>query len=211
MIAHTSELNESIERSAPSLSTGGVSGSDDSGTSGFAAISAPATIGRLTRKTEPHEKWSRRRPPATGPIAIPIPDTPAQIEIAFARSRLGNTFVRTERVDGMMNAAPRPITPRPAINIVDEVAIVATSEPAPKTPRPASSAFLRPKRSPSVPAVRRRPAKINRYESLIHCNCEDDAFRSSWMLGSATLRIVLSRLITTSDRQRTPSVHQRRR
>ena len=120
-------------------------------------------------------------------------------------------MVRIERVDGMMNAAPRPITPRPAINMVDDVATVASSEPAPKTPRPASSALLRPNRSPSVPAVRRRPAKISKYESLIHCNWDDEAFRSSWMLGSATLRIVLSRLITTRERQRTPSVHHRRR
>ena len=162
MIAHTSDVRDAIERTDPSLSTGGVSGSDDSGTSGLAASNAIATIGRLTRKTEPHEKWSRRSPPATGPIATPIPETPAQMEIAFARSRFGNTFVRTERVDGMMNAAPKPMTPRPAINIVDEVATVARSEPAPKTPRPASSARLRPKRSPSVPAVRRRPAKISR-------------------------------------------------
>src|SRR5437870_8039250 len=103
MIAHTSELSDVIESTAPNLSTGGVSGSDDSGTSGFAAIRAPMTIGTLTRNTEPQEKWSRSRPPATGPIAIPSPETPAQMEIALARSCLGNTFVRTDRVDGMMN------------------------------------------------------------------------------------------------------------
>src|SRR6266545_3727540 len=72
----------------------------------------------LTRKTAPHEKWARRKPPDTGPIAIPSPDTPAQIAIALARSPAGNTFVRIESVDGMMNAAPTPIRARVEISAV---------------------------------------------------------------------------------------------
>ena len=35
---------------------------------------------------------------------------PAQIAIAFARSRAGKTLVRIDSVDGMTNAAPMPIT-----------------------------------------------------------------------------------------------------
>jgi hypothetical protein len=49
------------------------------------------------------------------------------------------------------------------------------------------------------------------YESTIHWSCEDVAFRSVLTLGIATLRIVLSRPITSSESERTPNVHQRRR
>ncbi len=50
------------------------------------------------------------------------PATPvvvAQIAIALARSPGGNTFTRIDNVDGMMNAAPRPITARHAMIWVD--------------------------------------------------------------------------------------------
>ena len=50
-------------------------------------------IGTLTRNTEPHQKCSSRRPEATGPIAAPAPEMPAQMAIALARSRAGNTLV----------------------------------------------------------------------------------------------------------------------
>src|SRR3954471_1430209 len=46
--------------------------------------------------------------------------------------------------------------------------------------------------------------------STIHCSCEAEAPRSRWSVGRATLRIVLSSPITSSDRERTASVHQRR-
>ena len=79
--------------------------------------------------------------------------------IAFARSRPGKTFVRMDSVEGMMNAAPMPMTARPAITCPDEPANAPISEPAANTTRPAWRAPLRPKRSPSAPAVNSRPAK----------------------------------------------------
>src|SRR6266516_1696525 len=150
MIAQTSETRATIDSPAPAYSSGGAAGSRDSGTSDFDAIRVPTTKGMLTRKTAPQEKWSRRKPPDTGPIAIPSPDTPAQIAIAFARSPAGKTFVRIESVDGMMNAAPTPIRARVEISAVAEPAKAEATDPAPKIRRPATSAFLRPKRSPSV-------------------------------------------------------------
>ena len=45
----------------------------------------------------------------TGPIEPATPVVVAQIAIALARSRGGNTFTRIDSVDGMMNAAPTPI------------------------------------------------------------------------------------------------------
>ena len=72
-------------------------------------------IGRLMRKTEPHQKCSSRSPEVTGPIAAPAPEMPAQMAIALARSRPGKTLVRIDSVEGMMNAAPTPMIARPAI------------------------------------------------------------------------------------------------
>ena len=91
-------------------------------------------------------------PPATGPIAMPRPDTPAQIPIAFARSFAGNVAVRIDSVEGMMNAPPTPISARLAISIPAEPATADSAEPSPKIARPKLSARRRPKRSPSAPA-----------------------------------------------------------
>ena len=50
------------------------------------AMIATMTNGTLTRKIEPHQKCSSRKPPASGPMATPRPDTPAHSAIARARS-----------------------------------------------------------------------------------------------------------------------------
>ena len=117
-------------------------------------------IGRLTRNTDPHQKCSRRNPDAIGPIAAPAPEMPAQMAIALARSRPGNTFVRIDSVEGMTNAAPTPITARETITIAESSANAPSREPSPNTTRPACSAPLRPKRSPRAAAVNSSPAKI---------------------------------------------------
>ena len=78
---------------------------------GSARRSARATtIGRLTRKIQLQSACSISQPPVTGPIAMPMPETPAQIPIALPRSWAGNVAVRIESVDGMMNAPPMPIS-----------------------------------------------------------------------------------------------------
>ena len=86
----------------------------------------------------------------------------------------------------------------------------ASAENVPNSTRPSVSAFLRPKRSPSDPAVSSSPANTIVYESMIHCSCDPSAPRSRTIEGRATLRIVLSTLMTTSERHKTPSVIQRR-
>ena len=60
-----------------------------------------------------------------------------------------------------MNAPPTPIRPRIAISSSGEVASAEPSEPSPNTARPKVSARLRPKRSPSEPAVSRTPANTS--------------------------------------------------
>ena len=96
-----------------------------------------------------------------GPMATPAPDTPAQMAIAWVRSWAGNTLVRIDRVDGMMNAAARPMIARAAMTSPELSEKEAKSAPAMNSTRPNCSAPFRPNRSPSVPAVKSMPAKIS--------------------------------------------------
>ena len=93
-----------------------------------------------------------------GPSAAAPAATPAQVEIAFARSCGGNTLVMIDSVDGITNAAATPMTARPATTWPAVVAVAATAAPTRNSTSPACSAPLRPNRSPSVPAVNSRPA-----------------------------------------------------
>ena len=89
---------------------------------------------------------------------MPRPDTPAHTPMARPRSSSGNTLVRIDRVDGMMNAPPTPISARVAISWAGLVAAADSADPAANTTIPICSAPLRPKRSPKLPAVSRSPA-----------------------------------------------------
>ena len=152
MMAYTSALRPTIDSSAPTGSSGVSVESFDFGTSTYPATRATAMIGRLTRNTEPHQKCSSSRPEASGPRAAPLPEMPAQMAIALARSRRGKTLVRIDSVDGMTNAAPTPITALATISIVGSSAKAPSTEPAANTTRPACRAPLRPKRSPRAAA-----------------------------------------------------------
>ena len=136
MIAHTSVVRPEIDMAKPGMSSRGAAGSLDSGTSQWPASSAAATNGRLTRKTAFQLACSISQPPATGPMAMPRPDTPAHTPIAFARSSAGKTAVMIDSVEGMMKAPPTPIRARVAISIAGEVASAERPEPRPKTARP---------------------------------------------------------------------------
>ena len=114
MIAVTSD-DEPDDRqdAADPVDSCGRRGSRDSGTRRRAATIAPTAIGTLTMNTDPHQKWSRRNPPASGPRTTPMPMTPDQMPIAMARSRASvNVLVRMLNVAGMMNAAAPPMTAR---------------------------------------------------------------------------------------------------
>ncbi len=171
---------------------------------------ATAATGTLTRKTDVHENHSRSRPPNSGPSPMPIAAMPAQIPIALPRSSRGKTFVMIESVAGMMSAAPTPIAARIAISWLALSATSTARLALPKIASPASSARFRPKRSPSVPMVRSRPAKTSRYESTIHWSVEFEASKCSRRLGRATLRIVLSSPMITRLSESTARVFQRR-
>ena len=118
MIAHTSVVRPAIESAKPGRSSRGAAGSFDSGMRKRPATSAARTNGRLTRKIACQLECSISQPPATGPMAMPSPETAAHAPIAFGRSSAGKTAVMIDRVDGMMNAPPMPIRARVAISIV---------------------------------------------------------------------------------------------
>ena len=71
---------------------------------------------------------------------MPRPDTPAQMPIARPRSSAGNTFVRIDRVAGMINAPPMPMSARVPISVLADPANADRIEPIPKTTRPMASA-----------------------------------------------------------------------
>src|SRR5436853_7200781 len=112
MNPYTSADTPTIESSAPSGSIALSSGSRDLGTKNQPPTNATAITGRYTRKADPNQKWPSTHPVTTGPIEPATPVVVAQIAIALARSWGGNTFTRIDNVDGMMNAAPTPITAR---------------------------------------------------------------------------------------------------
>ena len=112
MIAHTSAVRPTVESAKPGTSSGGAAGSLDSGTRKRPASSAPTTIGRLTRKTQLQSACSTSQPPLTGPIAMPMPATPAQIPIALrgsaAREDVGQDRQRRGHDERAADAHQRP-------------------------------------------------------------------------------------------------------
>ena len=84
---------------------------------------------------------------------MPTPAIADHALIAPGRSRAGNTAVMIDKVAGMTNAAPMPITARAAISVEESPESADHADPAAKTARPAISARRRPNRSPIAPAM----------------------------------------------------------
>ncbi len=73
MIAHTKATRPTPESAAPVQSIWRATGSFESGRSRAPATIASTVSGTLTMKIDPHQKWSSRTPPTTGPSATPSP------------------------------------------------------------------------------------------------------------------------------------------
>src|SRR5579871_1643171 len=141
MTPYSSDDSPAIDSSAPTGSSRGAEGSRESGTRNQPPIRPMVTMGRLTRKTEPHQKWLKRKPPVTGPRPMPSAETPAQMPMAFPRSiGLVKTLVSMDSVDGMMNAPPMPMNARVAMRTDAEPLNADRAEPVPKMVRPSASA-----------------------------------------------------------------------
>ena len=159
MIASTMANSAPATSTTPGMSKRLRRGSAVSGTVSTTPASATATSGTLIRKTLPHQKWSSSRPPRVGPITTAAPATADQAAMACGRSFGGNTAFRMDKVAGMTNVAPRPITTRAPISMPVPDANAATVLPSAKTARPAIRERRRPKRSPSAPAGMSSAAK----------------------------------------------------
>ena len=102
---------------------GGCSGSRDVGRRTLPATRASTITGMFTRKTEPHQKWLEQEARTrSGRRRRRRRRCPAQMPMALARSWAGKTLVRIDRVDGMTNAAARPMRARAPITVADELA-----------------------------------------------------------------------------------------
>ena len=73
-------------------------------------------MGRLMRKTLPHQNDSSSSPPTMGPIAMASPTAPAQMPMALGRSRGSKTLEMIASVDGSTAAPPKPRPARAAMS-----------------------------------------------------------------------------------------------
>ena len=160
MMAQSNKPNPTIERTAPPGSGRSAAGFFESGTSTTAPKNAATTMGTLTRNIEPHQNRASSRPPAIGPMAMPRPMVPPQAPMARARSfGSRNTSLMIDSDEGIVSAAPAPMTARKPIRRCTEPDRAAPIDPAAKTVRPIRKNRLRPKRSARLPPTSNRPAK----------------------------------------------------
>ncbi len=141
---------------------------------------------------------------------MPSPVVPDQIPIARARSFAPvKTLMRIDNVDGMIAAAPMPMNARAAISRSGVTEKADAADPAPNTRSPTMKTHLRPRRSPRLPATSSNPAKTIAYASTIHWSSLDEACMARTIVGSATFKIVLSRLMTSRLTQSTARINHR--
>ncbi len=116
------------------------------------ASSANAMTGTLIAKTEPHQKFCRSNPPTIGPSGSPTIVEMLSTRMARGRSGGSNSTTTADIASGISTAAPRPSTARAAIRLPGLPASAHHPDPSPKTASAISVRFLRPNRSPSIPA-----------------------------------------------------------
>ncbi len=116
------------------------------------ATNASTMTGTLMAKTEPHQKFCRSKPPTIGPRGRPIIVDRLSTRMARGRSGGSKRTTTADIANGISTAAPRPSTARAAIRLPGLPARAHHSEPSPKTASAIRVRFLRPNRSPSIPA-----------------------------------------------------------
>ena len=117
-------------------------------------------MGRLTRKIQCQSRTSVRIPPRSTPILPPPAATKPKTPIALARS-LGSvkSITISDRATAETTAPPRPCTARATTRASCEVARPQPSEASVKSAIPIRNRRWWPKRSPSRPPSRRKPAE----------------------------------------------------
>src|SRR4051812_12699898 len=160
---------------------------------------ASTLIGAIAKKMLRQSEASSSHPPTIGPSAIAAPVLAPHRPIASARSRrFVNTCVSSESVAGKTIAAPTPITARAAISWPGLPVNPPARLARPKTARPTSSMPLRPNLSERLPKASTDAANSTLNASTTHCSWALEASSSRTRVGSATLTIVVSRLIANA-------------
>ncbi len=159
--------NVSAKRPIPDVKSPGRSSrwlsdvSRDSSTTRRVTMIARIPIGTLMKKIQLQPMCWVMSPPARGPIARAMADTPAQIPIAIPRCRGGNVAVIIESVAGFMSAEPAPWTTRAPISQPALVARPQKSDATVKITSPTMKIRRRPNMSASLPPVSMRTPKVS--------------------------------------------------
>jgi hypothetical protein len=98
-----------------------------------------------------------------------------------------------ESAAGVMIAAPSPWNARAVMSDASDQARPAKSEERVKTTRPPRKIRLRPRRSADRPPRSRNPPKKSAYALITHCRFSCENPRSTWIDGSATFTMAMSR------------------
>src|SRR4051794_10501245 len=182
------------------------------GMSARPAAMVAAPIGRLTKKIQCQLSTSVIAPPASRPSDPPATATKTYALIARARSAgCGNSVTMIARITDAWTAAPTPCRKRAPISAPWLGASPHRIDAAVKNTTPARNTRLRPNRSPSRPASRRKPPNVTRKAFTTQVRSACVKCRSAWIEGSATFTIVVSSTIISCARQTTTSASQRRR
>ncbi len=155
----TSPPMANIDRMEPTVSKRCSACSRELGTWPSVMNSDTATSNTGRPNSQRHDSTSTAKDETNRPTSPPLPATPAQMPMAWPRSSSGKLLVITDRVTGMIMAAPRPARIRAAIISPVEVANPAPRLAKAKTQRPATSTGLRPHRSPIAPTGMRSAAR----------------------------------------------------
>src|SRR3954471_1899471 len=115
------------------------------------------------------------------------------------------------RITDAWTAAPTPCRKRAPISAPWLGASPHRIDAAVKNTTPARNTRLRPNRSPSRPASRRKTPNVTRKAFTTQVRSACVKCRSAWIEGSATFTIVVSSTIISCARQTTTSASQRRR
>ena len=155
---------------------------------------ASTPTGTLTKKIHSQLRASVRIPPMRTPAAAPKPPTAPQTPSAMFRSR---PFMERRGQDGERcgsdDRRAEPLEARAAISDASDQARPAKSEERVKTTRPPRKIRLRPRRSAERPPRSRNPPKKSAYALITHCRFSCENPRSTWIDGSATFTMAMSR------------------
>ncbi len=151
LIPRMSAPTRTIDRTPPRLSTGSVVSFTCEGTNLTAITSAIAASGSVSRKTDPHQKWSSRIPAQSGPSALSAPPVAAHRAIAFVRAGPDQSAVISASVVGYAIPAASPPRTRALNRTSIDGDHAARQSAGTVTTMPMTSSFFRPYRSPIAP------------------------------------------------------------